>query len=647
MSSPNPAPGRGEPIARHVRPLPSAPSLEYERKEAKTLLKQMRAGGADALRRVHAAHPVALRDRGPRELKLADAQHVIAREYGFASWPRLVEYFEEMERHLDAPRHYSSDDDIGRFEEFAQGVMRRHQRGDPIVARQLAHFIPRFYTRSIAEILAAPITENEARLVVARERRRASWEELIARAEASRGWRERKRWEGANTPHERARVAVRSHDVAALAALLDEHPELLTPTVVDREWRSTLAGLAVGSERGSKNPDARRVTDLVASRGADIQRELDERLLGWPQDRDQPEAVRWYLERGANPNWMPPNGITVLEHAIVRYRSSACVDLIAGRVTPRRALWISAGLGDVGGVRSFFAGKGRLTPEGRLNRPDLMAMGALMGFLPPHHDADDLEIMYEAFQIAGWNERWATMDALLEAGLPVDHAPIGWPLVLEAVGNLIVPLADYLVSRGADLDREWPGQGSARSFARSHVENYHDPQSELVRRMLAICNAGTVEEILAQIDAKRQSPPPPDEWTMRAMQLAGDDAARQGQSSVTTENMLVGILRLNNGSFAEFFMGVGTDMPKLRAMIGARLLPDSDGLVGQELPADALAEAALQLARTEADSRRRESVGPIHLLVGILSQESGPGARLLREVGTTVAQLSERLKSVL
>jgi hypothetical protein len=417
--------------------------------------------------------------------------------------------------------------------------------------------------------------------------------------------------------------------------------------VVDREWRNTLAGLALSIERGSKNPDARRVTDLLASRGVDIQRELDERLLGWPQDRDQPEAVRWYLDRGANPNWMPPNGITVLEHAIVRYRSSACVDLIAERVTPRPALWISAGLGDVGGVRSFVAGNGRLRPEGRLNRPDLMAMGALMGFLPPHHDADDLEIMYEAFQIAGWNERWATMDALLEAGLPVDHAPIGWPLVLEAVGNLIVPLADYLVSRGADLDREWPHNGSARSFARSHVENYHDPQSEPVRRMLAICKAGTVEEILAKIDAKRQSPPPSDERTVRAMQLAADDAARQGQSSVTTENMLVGILRLNNGSFAEFFMGTGADMPKLRAMIGARLLPASDGLVGQELPADALAEDALRVAEAEADSRRRESVGPIHLIVGILSQETGPGARLLREVGTAVAQLSEKLKSVL
>jgi len=385
----------------------------------------------------------------------------------------------------------------------------------------------------------------------------------------------------------------------------------------------------------------------------DIQHELDERLLGWPQDGArpgggiQPETVRWLLGRGANPNWMPPNGITVLEHAIARYRNGASVDVIAGRVRPRAALWIAAGLGDVAGVRSFVAGKGRLTRAARLNRPDTIAMGVIFGTLPPHAEADDLEIMWEAFLIASWNERWSTMDALLEAGLPIDHAPFGWPLLLDAVGNLIVPLAEYLVSRGADLDREWgsPVNGSARSHVRSLVENLHDPSEDNVRRMLEICNAGTVEEILAKVDTKRQSPPPPEERTVRAMQLAADDAARQGQSVVTTENMLVGLLRVEDGLFADFLMGSGTDMPTLRSMIGARLLPDEDPLAGQELPADSVAEAAVRAAATEADARRRESVSPMHLLAGILSQQSGPGARLLTEVGTIETRMWETLKS--
>jgi ATP-dependent Clp protease ATP-binding subunit ClpA len=109
--------------------------------------------------------------------------------------------------------------------------------------------------------------------------------------------------------------------------------------------------------------------------------------------------------------------------------------------------------------------------------------------------------------------------------------------------------------------------------------------------------------------------------------------------------MLVGLLRLNNGMFVDFFHGTGTDVAKLQAMIGERLLPDSDPLTGQELPADALAEAALQVAVAEADSRRRSSVGPIHLMAGIVSQETGPAAQVLREAGLTVAQMSDRLTS--
>ena len=91
------SPRRADPIARSARPLPATPHLEYERKQAKALLKQLHAGDPDALRRVQAAHPAALRDTRVEALQLSDVQHVIAREYGFTSWPRMVEYFEVLE----------------------------------------------------------------------------------------------------------------------------------------------------------------------------------------------------------------------------------------------------------------------------------------------------------------------------------------------------------------------------------------------------------------------------------------------------------------------------------------------------------------------------------------------------------------------
>jgi hypothetical protein len=60
--------------------LPENPSLDHLRRQARTLLRQFRAADAAALALVREHHP------GPHDpLRLADAQLVVARSYGFAS----------------------------------------------------------------------------------------------------------------------------------------------------------------------------------------------------------------------------------------------------------------------------------------------------------------------------------------------------------------------------------------------------------------------------------------------------------------------------------------------------------------------------------------------------------------------------------
>ena len=65
------------------------PNLEFMRKEAKALLKQCRAGDAQAIRRMRAQLPrlAALNDaQVADEIRLADVQHAIAREQGQENW---------------------------------------------------------------------------------------------------------------------------------------------------------------------------------------------------------------------------------------------------------------------------------------------------------------------------------------------------------------------------------------------------------------------------------------------------------------------------------------------------------------------------------------------------------------------------------
>jgi ankyrin repeat protein len=71
---------------RFVRPLPPNPNLEKQRKLAKALARDYWRGDPEAVERVRALHPT---PPAPQIFALSDAQLVIARGYGFASWPQL------------------------------------------------------------------------------------------------------------------------------------------------------------------------------------------------------------------------------------------------------------------------------------------------------------------------------------------------------------------------------------------------------------------------------------------------------------------------------------------------------------------------------------------------------------------------------
>jgi ankyrin repeat protein len=75
----------------HDRHFPVRPNLEQLKHQAKELLRAIREGDAAAVAELRKHHP-GRDDKAiePATAKLADAQLVLARSYGLASWPRLV-----------------------------------------------------------------------------------------------------------------------------------------------------------------------------------------------------------------------------------------------------------------------------------------------------------------------------------------------------------------------------------------------------------------------------------------------------------------------------------------------------------------------------------------------------------------------------
>ena len=89
-----------------IRRLPPAPDLGHLRNEAKLLQRRVRSGDPGAIAMVRELHPrLALIDADATELAQftrADAQLVVARQYGFASWTRLRRHVDAVVRPIDS-----------------------------------------------------------------------------------------------------------------------------------------------------------------------------------------------------------------------------------------------------------------------------------------------------------------------------------------------------------------------------------------------------------------------------------------------------------------------------------------------------------------------------------------------------------------
>jgi Ankyrin repeat len=93
----------------YVHEFPARPDIEQFRKQAKDLLKACQGGDSTARARVEGGSDP------DQPIRLADAQRTLAREYGFASWPRFV-------RHV-AGLTGERTDAIGVFERAADAVV--------------------------------------------------------------------------------------------------------------------------------------------------------------------------------------------------------------------------------------------------------------------------------------------------------------------------------------------------------------------------------------------------------------------------------------------------------------------------------------------------------------------------------------------
>lgn len=144
--------------------LPDKPNIDHLKNQAKTLQQFVRAGVNEAIALVNEFHP-----RPGATFSRADAQLVVARQYGFASWRRLKDHVEIVNRYARAPQHQPPTGDPA--DEFLLLACLTHGGDDPARWRHAAELLTDHPELATANIHTAAAVGDvaAARSVLARD----------------------------------------------------------------------------------------------------------------------------------------------------------------------------------------------------------------------------------------------------------------------------------------------------------------------------------------------------------------------------------------------------------------------------------------------------------------------------------------------
>jgi ankyrin repeat protein len=207
-----------------TRAMREKPDLDQLKRQARELLGAYRAQQPEAVAEVNFYHRTAT----PEIFALHDAQFVLARSYGFESWPKLnaaVDGVTSAKLHHSAERGDLTEvrELLTRRPELGRGEMRALQIA--VLKRDLG------MTKLLLEFGADPGSGIwTSPCAIARDR---GYDEIVDAIRAALTKRGERRPQGPTEAARKLEQAAKSGNQEALCAVLDEHPELAEVTLAN------------------------------------------------------------------------------------------------------------------------------------------------------------------------------------------------------------------------------------------------------------------------------------------------------------------------------------------------------------------------------------------------------------------------------
>ena len=134
------------------------------------------------------------------------------------------------------------------------------------------------------------------------------------------------------------------------------------------------------------------------------------------------------------------------------------------------------------------------------------------------------------------------------------------------------------------------------------------------------------------------------ERARRTIVLAQEEAQRLGNNYIGTEHILLGIVGEGESSAAEALASFGVTLAKVRTEVEA-IVGRGGQIAQQEMVFTPRAKRVIELAFEEARQLNHNYIGTEHLLLGLIRQGEGIGAKVLEALSVDLAALRTKLKA--
>ncbi len=133
----------------------------------------------------------------------------------------------------------------------------------------------------------------------------------------------------------------------------------------------------------------------------------------------------------------------------------------------------------------------------------------------------------------------------------------------------------------------------------------------------------------------------------RVMRLVREEAARLGNNHISSEHLLLGIIREGKGSAVNVMLNLGLNLDKIKQSIDDYVAYSGGSMTMGDVPFTPRAKQILEIAASEAKEMKSQYVRTCHLLVALVKDKETIAAQILVGFGVDYKTVKEEVIAVL